>query len=99
MKKVILFFSIMAFFFMFTSNATEAAEVEQRSWEVVQVTYEVQQDDTLEKIAKHYMQKNDYGKRELGEFISGIKELNEWLLTRDIQAGDKLRINYWKKAA
>ena len=43
------------------------------------------------------MEKNTYGPRELREFIEGIRELNEWLLQRDIAAGDTLRINYWEK--
>ena len=50
----------------------------------------------LAEIAKP-MAKNDYGPREIREFTSGIKELNDWLLQRDIKAGDELHINYWVK--
>ena len=41
------------------------------------------------------MAKNTYGPRELKEFKSGIVQLNTWLLSRDVQAGDKVKVNYW----
>ena len=43
------------------------------------------------------MKKNTYGAREIKEFTSGIKQHNEWLLTRELTPGDELRINYWTK--
>ena len=45
------------------------------------------------------MEKNTYGPRELKEFKSGIVQLNDWLLTRDLQAGDKVKVNYWVSQA
>jgi hypothetical protein len=43
------------------------------------------------------VQKNTYGIRDIYEFKEGIRELNDWLLTRDVKKGDVLRINYWEK--
>ena len=61
--------------------------------------YTVQAGDSLESIAQAYMAKNTYGPRELKEFKSGIVQLNDWLLTRDLQAGDKVKVNYWVSQA
>lgn len=75
-----------------------AAQAEKEEpWELVKVEYTVQEGDTLESVAKEFMKKNTYGKRELHEFESGIKELNPWLLKRDMRAGDELDISYWIK--
>ena len=78
----------------FTSMDCEAAA---KNYELVETVYKVEQGDTLNGIAETYMAKNDYGPREIREFTSGIKELNDWLLQRDIKAGDELHINYWVK--
>lgn len=95
MKKVVI--TLMAVFFVGLSNmsVTEAAE---KNWNLVEAEYTVQSGDTLKSVAEEYMAKNTYGARKVNEFMSGIKELNEWLLNRDIKAGDVLRINYWTKA-
>lgn len=66
-------------------------------WTMNQETYVVQEGDTLESIAIEYMEKNTYGTREQKEFISGIKELNPWLLSREIQTNDKIEITFWTK--
>jgi ABC-type glycerol-3-phosphate transport system substrate-binding protein len=95
MRKVVMAM-MMAAFIICAGNITEAAELDHRAWTVVHVSYKVQAGDTLESIAKKYMQKNTYGAREVNEFREGIRELNEWLLTRDIKPGDILRINYWE---
>ncbi|BAL84999.1 hypothetical protein SELR_pSRC101920 (plasmid) [Selenomonas ruminantium subsp. lactilytica TAM6421] len=39
------------------------------------------------------------GARDKTEFREGIRELNDWLLERELQTGDVLRINYWEKVA
>ncbi len=96
MKKVTLL--LAAFLFSLSALTCEAAEKSQTAWTFVQATYTVQKGDTLESIARVYMAKNTYGKRELKEFEAGIKELNDWLLQRELRPGDELRINYWKKA-
>ena len=31
------------------------------------------------------------------EAQEGIRELNDWLLTRDVKKSDVLRINYWER--
>ena len=64
---------------------------------MVEEIYVVEPGDTLWSIGEEYREKNTGGRRYLPEFISGIRELNPWLLeTHDqIQPGDKLRINYW----
>ena len=82
---------------VFVSLVSVNCEAAQKNYELVEATYTVKAGDTLHGIAETYMAKNNYGPREIREFTSGIKELNDWLLHRDIQAGDVLRINYWIK--
>lgn len=71
--------------------------------ELITETYIVQQDDNLWLIADKYMQKNDYGPRDIREFVHGIVELNyEGIFkNRDgnhvIYPNDELKINYWVK--
>ena len=96
MKKVVIAL-LMAALFVSAGNVSEAAEVDHRSWTVVHVSYEAQEGDTLDSIAQTYVQKNTYGVRDVSEFKEGIRELNDWLLTRDLKKGDVLRINYWEK--
>lgn len=96
MKKVVIAL-LMAALFVSAGNVSEAAEVDHRSWTVVHVSYEAQEGDTLDSIAETYVQKNTYGVRDVSEFKEGIRELNDWLLTRDLKKGDVLRINYWEK--
>ena len=64
-------------------------------YKLVEAEYTVQAGDSLDTIAEAYMKKNTYGPRELREFKSGIFQLNDWLIGRDVQAGDVVRINYW----
>ena len=93
MKKA--FVVVMAV--LFISLGGMNAEAAEKNWNLVEVTVTVKSGDTLESIAREYMKKNTYGSREIHEFIDGIRELNEWLLKRDIRTGDTLRINYWEK--
>ena len=88
---------ILAMAVLFICLAGMNAEAAGKNWNLVEVTVTVKSGDTLESIAREYMKKNTYGAREIHEFIDGIKELNVWLLKRDIQSGDKLRVNYWEK--
>ena len=97
MRKVVI--ALMAALFVCVGSVSEAAEVDHRSWTVVHVSYEVQDGDTLQSVAENYLKKNTYGEREINEFREGIRELNDWLLTRDMQKGDVLRINYWEKVS
>ena len=64
---------------------------------LVEASYTVQAADTLQSIAAEYMQKNTYGKREIREFIEGIRQLNEQLVNGSIHTGEVIRINYWIK--
>ena len=95
MRKVVI--ALMAALFVCVGSVSEAAEIDHRSWTVVHVSYEVQDGDTLQSVAENYLKKNTYGEREINEFREGIRELNDWLLTRDMKKGDVLRINYWEK--
>lgn len=67
------------------------------SYELVEAVHITAVNESLDDIAKIYMQKNTYAEREFKEFRSGIIELNPWLLDRGLKAGDELRINYWTK--
>ena len=71
--------------------------MEQKPYPVVHVSYEAQEGNTLESMAEKYMQKNTYGVRDFYEFKEGIRDINDWLLTRDVKKGDVLRINYWER--
>lgn len=94
MKKALITMMAVLFLGLMGTNAEAAGQ----NWNLVEDSYMVQQGDTLEGIAEKYMKKNTYGPRELREFVAGIKELNDWLLTREAKPGDTLRINYWEKA-
>jgi hypothetical protein len=87
MKKVFLLLTAMMIMISSTCLAS--------SYQLVEAEYTVQAGDSLESIAQAYMAKNTYGPRELKEFKSGIVQLNTWLLSRDVQAGDKVKVNYW----
>ena len=91
MKKVFLLLTAMMIMISSTCLAS--------SYQLVEAEYTVQAGDSLESIAQAYMAKNTYGPRELKEFKSGIVQLNTWLLSRDVQAGDKVKVNYWVRQA
>ena len=87
MKRVL--FLLTAMMIMISSTCMAA------SYRLVEAEYSVQEGDSLDSIAVEYMSKNTYGPREFKEFKSGIVQLNEWLMNRDVQAGDMVRVNYW----
>lgn len=91
MKKV--FFLLAAMMIMISATCLASP------YRLVEAEYTVQAGDSLESIAQAYMAKNTYGPRELKEFKSGIVQLNTWLLDRDVQAGDTVRVNYWVREA
>ena len=91
MKKV--FFLLAAMMIMISATCLASP------YQLVEAEYTVQAGDSLESIAQAYMAKNTYGPRELKEFKSGIVQLNDWLLTRDLQAGDNVKVNYWVSQA
>ena len=91
MKKV--FYLLVDMMIMTCSNCLA------NPYQLVEVEYTVQAGDSLDSIAQAYMAKNTYGPRELKEFKSGIVQLNTWLLDRDVQAGDTVRVNYWVREA
>ena len=86
MKKVIF---LLAAVMMISSTCLA------NPYRLVEAEYSVQAGDSLDSIAQAYMAKNTYGPREIREFKSGIVQLNTWLLDRDVQAGDTVRVNYW----
>ena len=91
-KKALLALALIAL----AGGNCEAAETEHYTWTVVHATYVAEENDTLDSITAKYIQRNTYGVRDFNEFKEGIKELNEWLLKREVRAGDQLRINYWE---
>jgi nucleoid-associated protein YgaU len=71
------------------------------SAELVETTHVVQPGETLWSISEDYLEKNTYGDRYILEFMSGIEELNPWLLDNDrqVNVGDEIRVNYFTKGA
>jgi nucleoid-associated protein YgaU len=67
--------------------------------ELVETTHVVQPGETLWSISEDYLEKNTYGDRYILEFMSGIEELNPWLLdnNRQVNVGDVIHINYFTK--
>ena len=63
------------------------------NWVLIQDVHYVQKGETINSIARAYMEKNTYGTREFREFREGIIELNN--LHGEVHPGQKLRINYW----
>ena len=94
MQKIIV---TLVAIIVFLGAGTTAEAAKPTNWRYTEITYEVHENETLEDIAKVYIAKNTYAERELKEFMSGIVEMNDWLLERDVHAGDKLRIAYWEK--
>ena len=84
----------MTIMFCLIAVTTEAAN---KPYELITEYYTVQDQDTLDSIARTFIKKNTYGKRKLKEFEQGILELNPELLSRDPRQGDVLMINYWIK--
>ena len=95
MRKMVIV--LMAALFVCVGSVSEATEIDHRTWTVVHVSYKVQEGDTLDSIAQKYIQKNTYGVRDINEFREGIREINNWLMTRELKPGDIIRINYWEK--
>ncbi len=99
MKRLCSILLLAALIFGLTGISAEAAaNTASKPYQLIETSYTVQQSDTLRSIAETYMKKNTYGPREIREFESGIKELNPWLLKKDVKKGDVIRINYWIKA-
>lgn len=57
--------------------------------------YIVQQGETVEDIAGKFVLKNTYGSREIREFASGIRELNDIPNNENIIQGQAIKISYW----
>ena len=88
-----LWLMLMVLMMIFTANCLAA----EKNYLLVEAAYTVQAADTLQSITAEYMQKNTYGERELHEFVKGIRQFNEQLVTGSLHVGDVIRINYWVK--
>lgn len=86
MKKIFLVFLIVLSF----STIVHAAD-----YKYVVEDYIVQQGETVEDIAGKFILKNTYGPREIREFISGIRELNDIPNNEDVIQGQAIKISYW----
>lgn len=72
------------------SGFSEAAP----KWVLIHDVHNVVEGESIDSIARVYMEKNTYGPREFAEFREGIIELND-LRGREAHPGQKLKINYW----
>lgn len=65
----------------------------------VETVHKVQKGETLWGISEDYLKKNTGGRRYILEFMSGIRELNPWLVENkdQLQVGDSITIRYWVK--
>lgn len=65
----------------------------------VETVHKVQAGETLWSISEDYLTKNTGGRRYILEFMSGIRELNPWLIENkdQLQVGDSITIRYWVK--
>lgn len=65
----------------------------------VETVHKVQAGETLWSISEDYLTKNTGGRRYILEFMSGIRELNPWLVENkdQLQVGDSIVIRYWVK--
>ena len=86
MRKIFLVLLVMLSF----STVVHAVD-----YEYVVEDYIVQQDETVEDIAGKFILKNTYGPREIREFISGIRELNDISNNVDVIQGQTIKISYW----
>ena len=69
---------------------------------LIEETYTVKKGDTLRDIATEYLKKNTGGRRYILEFEQGIIDINPELQDGNaghIKPGQKIRINYFVKAA
>lgn len=64
-------------------------------YEYVVEDYIVQQGETVEDIVGKFILKNTYGPREIREFTSGIRELNNIPNNVDVIQGQTIKISYW----
>lgn len=65
------------------------------NWRLVTATHVVKAGETVRSIAQDYIKLNTYGPREINEFESGIRELNEIDYGEDVSEGQVIKINYW----
>ena len=92
MKKIVVVLMMVS---MMISGVAYAND---KPWKLIEDTYVVQEGDTIDSIADVFIKKNTYAARGHGEFVSGIRELNEELWHgEDVYVGEVLRINYWIK--
>jgi nucleoid-associated protein YgaU len=65
----------------------------------VETVHKVQKGETLWSISEDYLKRNTGGRRYILEFMSGIRELNPWLIENkdQLQVGDSITIRYWVK--
>lgn len=86
MRKIFLAFLIVLSF----STIVHAAD-----YKYVVEDYIVQQGETVEDIAGKFILKNTYGPREIREFASGIRELNDIPNDENVIHRQTIKISYW----
>lgn len=92
-KTVKLFLLATALFFNISSCQATVPE-----YEFIIEEYTVQENDTLDSIAREFITKNTYGQREIREFTAGIRELNNILPGDEVNQGQIIKISYWISA-
>lgn len=78
-------------------GATAEQQNSDKPYKFVHYEYLVKDGDTLSEISQRFIERNNYGKRGLAEFISGIIEINPCLWeTKKVKAGQKIWINWFE---
>lgn len=86
---------ITAFASCITYAAEQRGHGHEHKYEYIVELYTIRQEDTIDTIARKFIEKNTYGKREIREFTAGIRELNQILHDDEVGVGDVIKISYW----
>lgn len=89
MKKMIITLVLFSCLFIVAVVSAAASGI------LCEEEYTVKEGDTLDSIAREFIEKNTYSIREFKEFREGIKESNN-MTDNNIYVGQVLIIHYWQ---